>query len=98
LILQDFRSDASSGVSIAQASGREGDENKHFIGTIKGPDNTPYDGGVFQVDIVIPNEYPFSPPKMKFITKGKMQETNVQEKVKIIDFTLAYDMNYLISH
>jgi ubiquitin-conjugating enzyme (huntingtin interacting protein 2) len=25
-------------------------------------------GGKFVIDIVIPNEYPFSPPKMKFIT------------------------------
>ncbi len=38
--------------------------------TLKGPDDTPYAGGVFEVDIVIPADYPFSPPKMKFITKG----------------------------
>lgn len=38
--------------------------------TLKGPDDTVYAGGVFEVDIVIPNDYPFSPPKMKFITKG----------------------------
>ena len=28
-----------------------------------------YQGGIFDVDIVIPNEYPFKPPKMKFDTK-----------------------------
>jgi ubiquitin-conjugating enzyme (huntingtin interacting protein 2) len=39
--------------------------------TLKGPDDTPYAGGIFEVDIVIPAEYPFSPPKMKFITKCK---------------------------
>lgn len=38
--------------------------------TLKGPDDTPYAGGTFEVDIVIPEDYPFSPPKMKFITKG----------------------------
>lgn len=37
---------------------------------MKGPDDTPYAGGIFEVDINIPNDYPFSPPKMKFITKG----------------------------
>ena len=39
-------------------------------GTIKGPEDTPYSGGVFVVDIVITPDYPFSPPKMKFVTKG----------------------------
>lgn len=38
--------------------------------TLRGPDDTPYAGGIFQVDIIIPSDYPFSPPKMKFITKG----------------------------
>jgi ubiquitin-conjugating enzyme (huntingtin interacting protein 2) len=28
-----------------------------------------YTGGIFKVDIVIPQEYPFKPPKMKFDTK-----------------------------
>lgn len=31
--------------------------------------DTCYEGGIFQVDIVIPQEYPFKPPKMKFDTK-----------------------------
>ncbi|CAM9149183.1 unnamed protein product, partial [Ectocarpus fasciculatus] len=61
----EFRNDTSSGVSI------EADDanSTHFTGIITGPDNTVYDGGVFKVDINIPTEYPFAPPKMKFITK-----------------------------
>ena len=42
---------------------------RHLVGTINGPDGTCYDGGVFDVDILIPCEYPFEPPKMRFITK-----------------------------
>jgi len=42
---------------------------RHLKGTIKGPQGTPYDGGVFDIDINIPKQYPFEPPKMKFITK-----------------------------
>ena len=38
-------------------------------GTILGPDSTPFFGGTFKVDIVIPDGYPFEPPKMKFMTK-----------------------------
>ena len=30
---------------------------------------TPYEGGVFVVDIEIPRDYPFAPPKMKFVTR-----------------------------
>ena len=41
----------------------------HLTGSLKGPDGTPYDGGTFLVDIVIPQQYPFEPPKMKFTTK-----------------------------
>ncbi len=42
---------------------------RHLIGTIPGPEGTPYEGGVFDVDILIPKGYPFEPPKMKFITR-----------------------------
>jgi len=41
----------------------------HLIGSFKGPEGTPYEGGHFDVDIVIPESYPFQPVKMKFITK-----------------------------
>ncbi|KIK69992.1 hypothetical protein GYMLUDRAFT_34400 [Collybiopsis luxurians FD-317 M1] len=41
----------------------------HLRGSFPGPEDTPYQGGVFQVDIVIPDAYPFQPVKMKFITK-----------------------------
>ncbi|KAJ7063813.1 ubiquitin-conjugating enzyme/RWD-like protein [Mycena amicta] len=41
----------------------------HLKGSFSGPEGTPYEGGLFQVDIVIPDSYPFQPVKMKFITK-----------------------------
>lgn len=44
-------------------------DNRHLRGTLNGPEGTPYEGGTFEVDIVIPNQYPFEPPRMKFITK-----------------------------
>lgn len=40
-----------------------------FKGYIKGPVDSPYEGGKFVIDIVLPDEYPFAPPKMKFDTK-----------------------------
>ncbi|XP_062115849.1 ubiquitin-conjugating enzyme E2 27 [Humulus lupulus] len=40
-----------------------------LIGTIPGPVGTPYEGGIFQIDITLPDGYPFEPPKMQFTTK-----------------------------
>ena len=34
-----------------------------------GPEESPYQGGKFVVDIQLTNAYPFEPPKMRFITK-----------------------------
>jgi ubiquitin-protein ligase len=42
---------------------------RHLKGTIQGPIGTCYETGVFEVDIQIPKQYPFEPPKMKFLTK-----------------------------
>lgn len=42
---------------------------RHLKGTIQGPLGTCYEGGVFEIDITIPKQYPFEPPKMKFMTK-----------------------------
>lgn len=41
----------------------------HLKGTFPGPPDTPYAGGTFQIDIVIPDMYPFKSPIMKFDTK-----------------------------
>ena len=42
---------------------------KQNASIISGPPDTPYEGGIFLIDIKIPETYPFNPPKMRFITK-----------------------------
>ena len=64
--LAEVAKDDSSGVTAKPV--REGDF-RHLKGTIHGPLETVYEGGVFDIDIVIPKQYPFEPPKMMFITK-----------------------------
>jgi ubiquitin-conjugating enzyme (huntingtin interacting protein 2) len=41
----------------------------HLKGTFPGPPDTPYEGGHYQVDIIIPDTYPFKSPIIKFDTK-----------------------------
>ena len=36
---------------------------------ICGPDNSPYKDGKFKLSIIFPENYPFSPPSINFITK-----------------------------
>jgi len=36
---------------------------------IIGPNNTPFEGGLFIVKIIFPNNFPFKPFKLNFITK-----------------------------
>ncbi|KAJ1377500.1 Ubiquitin-conjugating enzyme E2 [Sesbania bispinosa] len=54
-----------SGIRVIPKS----DNLVHLLGTIPGPVGTPYEGGVFQIDITLPDGYPFEPPKMQFTTK-----------------------------
>ncbi|WFD37473.1 E2 ubiquitin-conjugating enzyme [Malassezia japonica] len=41
----------------------------HLIGTFPGPESSPFEKGLFQVDILVPEGYPFQPLKMRFISK-----------------------------
>jgi len=35
---------------------------------IQGPTGTPYEGGSFKLEILVPDRYPFEPPKIRFTT------------------------------
>ena len=35
---------------------------------ITGPENSPYENGIFELDLSITDRYPFEPPRLRFIT------------------------------
>ena len=41
----------------------------NWCATIFGPENTPFEGGVFYLKVRFPANYPFSPPRLQFTTK-----------------------------
>lgn len=44
------------------------DDIYKWHGTVSGPIGTPYEGGVWELSIRFPNDYPFKPPKIAFLT------------------------------
>jgi len=63
--IADCKNDKTSNISLDLID----NSPFHLRGSFPGPEDTPYQGGHFEVDIVIPDAYPFQPVKMKFITK-----------------------------
>merc|ERR1712137_323481 len=40
-----------------------------WVGFIRGPTDTPFSNGTFELSIDVPSNYPLQPPKIKFVTK-----------------------------
>ena len=63
--LQRLRTDPPHGVSCWPKDGRIDMLEAKLIGA----EGTPYEGGIFKLEIKIPNRYPFEPPQVQFQTK-----------------------------
>mmetsp|Transcript_1804 Transcript_1804/g.5256 ORF Transcript_1804/g.5256 Transcript_1804/m.5256 type:complete len:194 (-) Transcript_1804:342-923(-) len=63
--LKEIERDTASGVTVELL----GNDIRRMKGCLQGPKDTPYENGCFYVDIQLDDSYPFTPPKMRFITK-----------------------------
>merc|ERR1711934_1284806 len=45
------------------------DNLRYFNVIIAGPQSSPYENGIFKLELFLPEEYPMAPPKVRFLTK-----------------------------
>merc|ERR1711988_1217037 len=45
------------------------DNLRYFNVIIAGPTQSPYEGGIFKLELFLPEDYPMAPPKVRFLTK-----------------------------
>ncbi|KAF2286109.1 hypothetical protein GH714_010437 [Hevea brasiliensis] len=55
----------STGISASPSE----DNMRYFNVMILGPTQSPYEGGVFKLELFLPEEYPMAAPKVRFLTK-----------------------------
>ncbi|GAB5592668.1 E2 ubiquitin-protein ligase peroxin 4 [Umbelopsis nana] len=67
--LNDFQREASNHPEIVELCPADDEDLTHWRATLAGLVHTPFQGGVWDLDIKIPSNYPMQPPAIKFVTQ-----------------------------
>ncbi|XP_061760486.1 ubiquitin-conjugating enzyme E2 T isoform X2 [Nerophis ophidion] len=62
--LQMLSTEPPPGITCWQTEERIDDLRAQIVGGVE----TPYEGGIFSLEVKVPERYPFEPPKMRFLT------------------------------
>jgi ubiquitin-conjugating enzyme E2 D len=82
---KDWKNFPNEILSLSPVDERSG--LRHLSAVIRGPVDTPYENEIFVLDIQVPSDYPYKPPKVKFITK--VFHPNISSKGEICLDTLG---------
>ncbi|KAK2423763.1 ubiquitin-conjugating enzyme [Trifolium repens] len=75
---QRLLSEPAPGISASPSE----DNMRYFNVMILGPTQSPYEGGVFKLELFLPEEYPMAAPKVRFLTK--IYHPNIDKKLKAL--------------
>jgi len=62
---QRLLSEPAPGISATPSE----DNVRYFSVVIAGPAGSPYEGGIFKLELFLTEEYPMAPPKVRFLTR-----------------------------
>jgi len=66
-LLQEYRALTNNPPEGITAGPVSEDDLLYWEALIQGPEDTPFEGGVFPAELKFPKDYPLSPPTMKFL-------------------------------
>ena len=79
-VMREMRSLAKNPHSACSVFPNE-DDVSYWRVLIKGAENTPYQGGIWCLQIVFPGEFPVKPPSVRFITPIRHVNVSIQGRV-----------------